>query len=84
VLAPGGSLYLSAPVGRNRLEFNAHRIHTPAQVIEMFSGLETRHFAAEDDSGKFIDDAQPGVLANAAYACGMFWFQKLERRPGCC
>jgi predicted SAM-dependent methyltransferase len=80
ILAPGGSLYLSVPVGRSRVEFNAHRIHTPAQVIEMFPELELQSFSAEDDAGEYIEDTDPAALSNASYACGMFWFRKPERR----
>lgn len=33
VLASGGDLFFSVPVGRPRTCFNAHRIHSPGQVI---------------------------------------------------
>lgn len=76
VLAPGGDFYFSIPVGRPRVEFNAHRIQTPAQIIGYFSNLELTEFAAEDDSGAFLDTADPAAFANANYACGMFYFRK--------
>src|SRR3990172_8528965 len=39
VLIPGGSLYVSVPVGRPGVHFNAHRCFGVEQVLEMFSGL---------------------------------------------
>jgi len=79
ILAPGGDLYFSVPVGRSRVEFNAHRIFTPAQVIDMFPELELQSFSAEDDSGAYIEDADPAAFGDASYACGMFWLRKPER-----
>ena len=39
VLAPGGQLLFSLPVGRPRVEFNAHRVHDPHEVASWFDGL---------------------------------------------
>ncbi len=36
VLAPGGHLLFSGPVGQPRTCFNAHRVHAPRDVVEMF------------------------------------------------
>jgi hypothetical protein len=36
ILAPGGNLFLAVPVGRPRLCFNAHRIHSPEQIVRCF------------------------------------------------
>jgi hypothetical protein len=76
VLAPGGDLYFSIPVGRPRVEFNAHRIHTPDQIVAYFPGLELKSFSAEDDGGTFRERAELAQLAAADYACGMFYFFK--------
>jgi hypothetical protein len=76
VLAPAGNLFFSAPVGRARVCFNAHRIHTPAQIIEYFSGLHLMEFSAVDDEGHLVTHASPDAMAQASYACGLFWFQR--------
>jgi SAM-dependent methyltransferase len=76
VLAPGGNLYFSVPVGRPRLEFNAHRIHSPAQISGFFADLRLQGFSAEDDARVFVHHANQAELAEAQYACGLFWFQK--------
>lgn len=75
VLAPGGTLYLSVPVGRERLAFNAHRVFAPATIIEALE-LELLSFAYVDDSGRFHAQAAPEDAAAASYACGMFRLTK--------
>jgi SAM-dependent methyltransferase len=78
VLAGGGNLFLSLPVGVPRVCFNAHRIHDPREIVERMSDLDLVEFSAVDDAGRL----HPGdALQNAArfrYGCGLFWFQ---RRP---
>ena len=76
VLAPGGWLYFSLPVGKPRLCFNAHRIHSSGQIISYFPGLELVGFSAVDDSGEFHRKISLEELENAEYACGMFCFRK--------
>jgi Caenorhabditis protein of unknown function, DUF268 len=76
VLARGGDLYFSLPVGRRRVEFNAHRVHTPTDVLDLFADLKLRSFSVEDDTGAFIEGANPTDYASAAYACGMYWLTK--------
>ena len=78
VLAPGGQLLFSLPVGRPRECFNAHRIHAPAAIVDMFAELELLGFAGVDDAGRFAPDRTLDELAGARYACGMFRFT----RPG--
>jgi hypothetical protein len=40
VLAPGGVLLLSTPIGKERLCFDAHRVFDPGTVAEAFGGLQ--------------------------------------------
>lgn len=74
VVAPGGNLYFSVPVGRPRVAFNAHRIHAPEEVIDMFTGMRLVSFSAVDDHGAFHAEASPVEFNDAEYACGMFHF----------
>ncbi len=76
VLAPGGNLYFSLPVGHSRVEFNAHRIHTPTQILEYFPNLNLVEFSAVTDAGIYVQDVQIDSFASATYACGLFWFRK--------
>lgn len=76
VLKPGGRLYFAVPVGRERLEFNAHRVLSPHSVLSAFSALTLVSFAAVGDDGLFYGDCAPGEVADACYACGLFEFTK--------
>jgi len=76
ILAPGGNLYFSVPVGRSRVCFNAHRIHSPKQVTDYFADLKLVRFSAVSDDGTYLDDLAPEELEDARYACGLFNFRK--------
>jgi SAM-dependent methyltransferase len=78
VLAPGGQLLFSLPVGERRTCFNAHRIHAPVEVVELFDELVLSEVAGVDDHGSFARGRELGELAGSRYACGMFRFV----RPG--
>ena len=72
VLAPGGRLYLTVPVGRSRVCFNAHRVFAPREILKMFEGLRLSHFSWVDDMGHFHESGKPDDAATAEYACGLF------------
>ena len=76
VLAPKGSLFLSVPVGRERVCFNAHRVFAPDSVLKMFPDLELRDSAWVDDDGRFHEHMAPEKMAGCDYGCGMFHFVK--------
>ncbi len=75
-LAPGGSLYFSLPVGRPRLCFNAHRIHSTQTILEYFKDLELIEFSGSDDHHQFFRDINIEKFDQSRYACGMFLFTK--------
>jgi FkbM family methyltransferase len=77
VVAPGGHLLFSGPIGRPRVCFNAHRIHDPVAIVERFAELELVEFAVVDDSGRFMRHRDPAAYRDLTYGCGMF----LLRRP---
>lgn len=78
VLAVGGRLLFSTPVGRERIQFNAHRIFAPETVLTMFTDLTLVDYALVDDTRAFHAHIQPSQHpgASAEYACGMFEFIK--------
>lgn len=79
VIAPGGQLLFSVPVGRPRTCFNAHRIFDPCEVPHMFPELLLVEFAGVDDSIVFRRHRLPEELAGSEYACGMYLFRRPER-----
>jgi hypothetical protein len=76
VLATGGELYLSLPVGREQVSFNAHRVHSPEHVLAILPELHLIGFSAVADDGTYQVDASLNALAHAEYACGLFHFKK--------
>jgi hypothetical protein len=67
------------PVSHPTIKFNAHRIYSYAQALEMFSGLRLREFALIPDDLRAPDlvrDAPPERLEQQTYACRCFWFEK--------
>jgi len=83
MLRPKGLLYLSVPIGPQRIEFNAQRVFSLSYLIEI---LEPR-FAVEalsyvDDAGDLFENVEvnaEGISTNFGcyYGCGIF---ELRRR----
>lgn len=79
VVSVGGSLLFVVPIGKPRIQWNAHRIYSHDMVMQMFSGLKLKEFSLIPD-----DALQTGMMYNAtaadadkqAYGCGCFWFVK--------
>ena len=76
VLRPGGRLYFSVPIGRERVEFNAHRVFNPRTVLTTFADLELLSFSSIDESGELHADSQPAGFDDVGYACGLFEYTK--------
>jgi SAM-dependent methyltransferase len=76
VLAPGGHLLFSTPVGRARVCFNAHRVHDPVELRELFGELELLEFAGVDDTGAFRRHRRVEELAGQSYSCGMYHLRR--------
>jgi SAM-dependent methyltransferase len=72
VVAPGGRLYFSVPVGRERTMFNAQRILSPHRVARAMSSLQLIEFSAIGDDGRLTRGADLDAYASANYACGLF------------
>ncbi|QWD21887.1 DUF268 domain-containing protein [Polynucleobacter paneuropaeus] len=77
VLEKGGNLLVSLPIGRERICFNAHRVHSPASVLRLFSPLQIVDFSFVDDEGNFHENAQLDQAKLLEYGCGLFHFQKI-------
>ena len=76
VLAPGGELLFSLPVGTPRVCYNAHRIHAPRDIPAMVPGLELVEFTGVDDAGTFRRHRDLSELDGSRYACGMYRFRR--------
>ena len=74
VVAPGGRLYLSTPVGRARVCFNAHRVFDPKAIIAGLPELSLSAFSLVDDVGRLTLDCEPDRATELDYGCGFFEF----------
>ena len=76
VLASGGHLYLSTPVGRERVCFNAHRVFAARTILNSVPDLRLDNFAFVDDAGNFETTSDFSRTENCDYGCGMFTLVK--------
>jgi SAM-dependent methyltransferase len=74
VLAPDGRLYLSVPVGRERVCFNAHRVFSPQSIVDALPYLHLLGFSLIRDDGVFVADASFAMACEQEYGCGLFEF----------
>lgn len=80
---PGGRLYLSVPIGRQRIEFNAHRVFAPSTILNATAalGLKLQEFAYVDDRGDLHTGAQQHcdivqLERTLRYGLGIFTFER--------
>jgi hypothetical protein len=76
VLGAGGNLYFSVPVGRERVEFNAHRVFAPQTIVDSFTQLRLVSFSYVGDDGDLREDTAISAAASCDYGCGLFQFTK--------
>jgi hypothetical protein len=72
MVAPGGRLYISTPVGRERVEFNAHRIFSTARMLSWFSeGWSVERTAVINDDLRVTESDGPQALREAVCDTGV-------------
>lgn len=76
VLKKNGDLLFVTPVGKPKIEFNAHRIYSYEQIVEYFSPFSLIEFSLIPDPGGIIINADPALVKEQDYGCGCFWFKK--------
>lgn len=81
LVAPGGTFYFAAPVGRGKVMFNAHRVFDPA-VVPLWEAqrLEVERFDYVDDTGALHVNAEPADAAGLEYGCGIYTFKRTNIR----
>tara|TARA_R110000868_G_scaffold155691_6_gene382195 strand:- start:67272 stop:68054 length:783 start_codon:yes stop_codon:yes gene_type:complete len=82
ILKPNGTLYLSVPIGPERIEFNAHRVFNTQTIVKMLEpDFKLVSFSYVDDAGDIHHDINPDhdqfkQSMNCHYGCGIFIFKK--------
>lgn len=78
-LKKGGRLYIAVPVGKERVEFNAHRVFYASTIVKCFNSLHLEEFSCTAqgeieynvDLHEYDDDTH-----NGEYRYGLFSFTK--------
>ncbi len=82
LLRTSGILYLSVPIGIDRVEFNANRVFDPRAIIGLArdNALQVTALSVIHQGGRLtacsLDEAQLSALAQQRYALGVFVFTK--------
>jgi SAM-dependent methyltransferase len=77
VLAPGGQLLVVVPMEvPPRVCFNAHRLYSYSQVMDLFPSLSLQEFTLITNEGQFFENADPCLLEGRKYSCGCFRYKK--------
>jgi len=82
LLKNGGVFYLSVPIGRACVEFNAHRVFDPRVIINLcnMNALKLSALSVIHQGNRIIqvmpNESEFAILANQRYALGIFTFVK--------
>lgn len=82
MLKPGGKLYFSVPIGKQRIEFNAHRVFSVAYLLRLMEGrYDINSFSYINDENRLIansvlDDRSVVKNFGCHYGCGIFELTK--------
>ncbi len=80
VLAQDGDFIFVTPIGKPKLQFNAHRVYSYEQIISYFPHLSLQEFSLVPDNA-----LETGIIYNATktqadaqrYGCGLFHFKRI-------
>lgn len=77
VMDNGAYLYLVTPTGRQCIHYNAHKVYSVQQVIDLFPELTLMRFDfLKEKRGGIIRDCDVEITKQEAYGCGMYIFKK--------
>ena len=83
ILTQGGKFYFSVPIGRQRIEFNGHRIFNVGYLVNLFkSKYIIDHFSFVDDAGDLfenmpLDERSISTNYGCNHGCGIFELTKI-------
>ena len=82
LLKKGGKFYLSTPIGKECVEFNANRIFNPIKLLQLLNNFNLQlinlYIISNGDFLKIeINDFELNKLAEAKYNLGILILEKL-------
>ncbi|RJP68935.1 MAG: DUF268 domain-containing protein [Ignavibacteriales bacterium] len=84
LLKANGKFYFSTPIGKQRVEFDAHRVFSVGYLLDLFSSkYSVDSFAYVDDAGdihtnQILTEGNINTNFNCNYGCGIFEMTKLD------
>lgn len=77
MLKPGGTLYISFPIGTGGTHFNAHRVFDPSEILDWSrESLTLIDYQYVDDQGELNQGTDPGSTPKLHYGCGIYTLRK--------
>ena len=76
IMAPGGNLFLSVPVGKPAVYFNGGYVFKVSHIGEAMKSLDLVEFSCVEDNGHFVEYNSLENMASMEYALGLFHFRK--------
>lgn len=76
IIAPGGSLFLSVPVGRPAVYFNGNYVFKASDIVRALANLKLWEFSYVDDDGNFVEFGSLDDTSTMEYALGLFYFRR--------
>jgi hypothetical protein len=83
ILGKNGKFYFSAPIGKQRIEFNAHRVFDVMYLLKLFNNkFKIDYFSYVDDKGDLfenvdIDNDKVKNNYGCNFGCGIFEMTKI-------
>ena len=80
VVKRGGNVYISVPIGSQRVEFDAHRVFDPLTISELFCNddqFRLIEFSYIDDNENLIINGEIKNARKCIFGCGLFHFRKI-------
>lgn len=81
ILKPGGDLLVVVPVGKARIQFNAHRIYDHIEFLKYMPGMNLVEFSLIPDgqaSNGYLLNPDDYFVRQQNYGCGCYWLRKAE------
>lgn len=76
VCAPGAHFYFSTPCGKERVDFNAHRVFDPQTIIKLLPEFDLVSLSGMNVLNKFQSSISIQELRECSFGCGFFHFIK--------
>lgn len=76
IIAPGGNLYMSVPVGKPTVYFNGNYVFKASDIIDSVKNLTLVEFSYVDDHKKFVVHGHIMDTIDMEYSLGLFHFRK--------